>query len=223
MPSRPSSAWPCTPLLVVVAALIGGWAGLLTAGHYVVASTMGVLVAATGAVLARYRPGTLRGLTTAATGQAFRVLVYRPRWDTACHAAHLAPRIGTATHTPGLVRHTRTANGIDVLLVRMAPGQTLLTWRDASASLAATFTAHAVTVRETGRPGWVLLDVLRRDPLAQEIVAPDPDAAEQANAPKAMGETRLTAADLDAEAAHLRAARTDAALDEGVRTGEVAR
>ncbi|GMA40843.1 hypothetical protein GCM10025883_28880 [Mobilicoccus caccae] len=164
------------PLLVVAAALIGGWAGLLTAGHYVVASTLVLLVAAAGAVLARYRPGTLRGLTTAATGQAFRVLVYRPRWDTACHAAHLAPRIGTATHTPGLVRHTRTANGIDVLLVRMAPGQTLSTWRDASASLAATFTAHAVTVRETGRPGWVLLDVLRRDPLAQEIVAPDPDA-----------------------------------------------
>lgn len=162
------------PLLVGGAALIGGWAGLLVAGHYVVVVSVAVATAATGAALVRYRPGALRGLVTVAVGQAFRVVVYRPRWDTACHAAHLAPRIGTATHTPGLVRHTRTTNGIDVLLVRMAPGQTLSTWRDAAASLAATFTAHAVTVRAASRPGWVILDVLRRDPLADETVAPDP-------------------------------------------------
>lgn len=47
------------------------------------------------------------------------------------------------------------------------------------------------------------------------------DTAQPAAPAKA--ETRMSAADLDAEAAHLRAARTDAALDEWVRTGQVAR
>lgn len=162
------------PLLAAALVASGWWVSLLITEHYAAALAALAVVVAVGAAGARYRPHLMRAAVAVGVGQVCRALVYRPRWETACHAAHLAPRIGSTTHLPSLVRHTRTASGVDVLLVRMAPGQTLATWRDASASLAATFTAHAVTARAADRPGWVLLDVLRRDPLAGETTAPDP-------------------------------------------------
>lgn len=162
------------PVLVAALVLSGWWASLLLTGHYAGALAALIVVVTVGAAGARYRPHLVRAVAALAVGQVFRALVYRPRWETACHAAHLAPRIASTTHVPGLVRHARTPGGVDVLLVRMAPGQTLTTWRDAAPSLAATFTAHTVTARAADRPGWVLLDVLRRDPLAGETTAPDP-------------------------------------------------
>ncbi|WP_029211005.1 FtsK/SpoIIIE domain-containing protein [Arsenicicoccus bolidensis] len=162
------------PLLVGLGLSIGAWVGLLVAGRFLVAAIVLVMVAAAGVALAHRHPAGARRLVAVLVGQGYRALVYRPRWEVACHAANLAPRIGTTTHVPGLVRHTRTTHGVDILLVRMAPGQTLTTWQAAAGSLAATFTAHTITARPTDRPGWVLLDVLRRDPLAGETTAPDP-------------------------------------------------
>lgn len=162
------------PLLVGLGLSVGAWVGLLVTGRLLVAAIVLVMVAAAGAVLAHRYPTRARRLVAVLVGQGYRALVYRPRWEVACHAANLAPRIGTTTHVPGLVRHTRTTHGVDILLVRMAPGQTLTTWQAAAGSLAATFTAHTITARPTDRPGWVLLDVLRRDPLADETTAPDP-------------------------------------------------
>lgn len=162
------------PLLVGLGLSAGAWGSLLVMGRFLVAAIVLVMVAAAGVVLTHRYPTHARRLVAVLVGQAYQALVYRPRWEVACHAANLAPRIGTTTHVPGLVRHTRTTHGVDILLVRMAPGQTLTTWRDAAASLAATFTAHTITARPTDRPGWVLLDVLRRDPLADETTAPDP-------------------------------------------------
>lgn len=162
------------PLLVGLGLSAGAWVGLLVTGRFLVAAIVLVMVAAAGVTLARRYPARARRLGAVLVGQGYLALVYRPRWEVACHAANLAPRIGTTTHVPGLVRHTRTTHGVDILLVRMAPGQTLTTWQAAAGSLAATFTAHTITTRPTDRPGWVLLDVLRRDPLADETTAPDP-------------------------------------------------
>lgn len=162
------------PLLLAAGLATGAWVGLLLTGRPLVAAIVFVAVVAAGIALALARPALWRRLCAVLVGQALRALVYRPRWDTACRAANLAPRIGSATHVPRLVRHTRTTHGVDVLLIRTAPGQTVTTWRAAAASLAATFTAHTITVRPASRPGWVLLDVMRRDPLADETTAPDP-------------------------------------------------
>ncbi|WP_239263425.1 FtsK/SpoIIIE domain-containing protein [Arsenicicoccus bolidensis] len=56
----------------------------------------------------------------------------------------------------------------------MAPGQTLADVTKACPALASTLTAHSGTARDGGRPRWVVLDVLRRDPLTAERTSTDP-------------------------------------------------
>ncbi|MDO5698611.1 MAG: FtsK/SpoIIIE domain-containing protein [Dermatophilus congolensis] len=166
------SVWRA-PVLALGAAsvLVAVWA--LTAGYWLpvlgAALTVGVLVG----VVAWRRPAWLRGLGSLLAGEVLRVFVYRPRWATACLAARAVVRVGSAVHVPGLVRHQHR-HGFDVLTVRSAPGQTLADWQAACPGLASTFAAHSVSVREGLRPGWVVLDVLRRDPLGAERVAPNP-------------------------------------------------
>jgi len=119
------------------------------------------------------RPGSLSRLRTVVVGQWYRVTVYRPRWQTACDAASLTKRVGDEVHAPGLARHRRVGT-VDRLTVRLGPGQTVADVSKACPALASTFTAHSVTARAGQRPGWVVLDVLRRDPLTAERTSPDP-------------------------------------------------
>lgn len=137
------------------------------------ALVLGVVTAVVAVVWWR-RPLLVRRAGSRLVGEWLRVVVYRPRWTTACLAAATTQKVGSTVHLPVLARHEHTPTGRDVLTVRMAPGQTLTTWQGAAASLASTFTAHRVTARAASRPGWVVLDVLRRDPLAGEITATDP-------------------------------------------------
>ena len=164
------------PALVLVGtlSLVAVWA--VAVGHWLpVLLVVLVLAALVGAVAWR-RPAWLAAAGSVLVGQWLRVVIYRPRWETACVAARTAVRLGNSVHVPGLLRH-RHAPGLDVLTVRSAPGQTLADWQGACPSLASTFSAHSVTAREGLRPGWVVLDVLRRDPLAAERVAPNPARA----------------------------------------------
>ncbi len=166
------SVWRA-PLLALGAALglVAVWA--LSAGYW-----LPVLLAAlvhavvVGAVMWR-RPSWLRLLGSVLIGEALRAFVYRPRWAMACLAARAVVRVGSAVHVPGLLRHSHR-HGVDVLTVRSAPGQTLADRQAACPALASTFAAHSVTARDGLRPGWVVLDVLRRDPLGAERVAANP-------------------------------------------------
>lgn len=162
------------PTLAATTVLAAWLVWLAGSGHPLTTAAVTLALVAASVASWRLRPALVRAVAARLVGEAYRVTIYRPRWETACYAAGAVTRVGSTTHVPGLVRHHRTPSGVDVLLVRMAPGQTIASWRDASPSIASTFTAHSVTVRRADRPGWVLLDVLRRDPLADERTAPDP-------------------------------------------------
>lgn len=167
-----SMLWHCPFLTAGLAvALAARWAAD-AAGWW--AAVAGPLVLAVGVCLACWRWPALRvRAVDSAIRQATGLVLFRPRWEMACKAGGLAPRIGSMVHLPGLARH-RHRRGVATLTVRMAPGQTLADWQAGAASVASTFCVHAVTVRDIGRPGWVCLDVLRRDPLGGERTMPDP-------------------------------------------------
>lgn len=162
------------PLVATVVAWAGCTAWAVYAGDYVTGAVMAgtPAVLLTGLWLAV--PEWVTGAWSVLVGQWLRVVVYRPRWEDAVLAAGIVARLGRDVQLPRLTRHHHTRDGRDVLVVRRAAGQTLADWEDACASLASTLTAHSVRAREGARPGWVVLDVLRRDPLAGEITTPNP-------------------------------------------------
>lgn len=164
------------PALVLVTGVsaVAVWA--VAVGYRLPVLAVTLALAALVAAVAWRRRNWLTVLGSVLVGQWLRVVIYRPRWETACVAARTAVRLGNCVHVPGLLRHKHTP-ALDVLTVRSAPGQTLADWQSACASLASTFSAYSVSAREGLYPGWVVLDVLRRDPLAGERVAPNPARA----------------------------------------------
>lgn len=124
-------------------------------------------------VLWRVRPAWLAWLRDRYVGQALGLAIYRPRWETACIATGLGPKVAGERHVPRLVR-LRRHGMVDVFTVRMCAGQTVADWRSACGGLASTFGAHTAGVSESNKPGWVFLEVIRRDPLADERTAADP-------------------------------------------------
>lgn len=161
------------PALVLIAALLtlGGWACFI--GQTTTAAAGFLTVLAGALTLAWVRPSWGRSVLDHLLGEALRVLVYRPRWETACLTAHATTRAGSQVLVPGLVRH-RHRGGVDELTVRMAPGQTVAGWREACPALASTFGAYSATASPGPRFGWVRLDVQRRDPLGGEHASGDP-------------------------------------------------
>lgn len=162
------------PLVVSVAAWAAYDLWLWWTGD--VATAGALLAVPVTAVVALWlvRPEWAALLRSILVGQWLRVAVYRPRWETAVMAAGVVARIGRRVEVPRLREHHHTRQGRDVLVVRCAAGQTLADWEAVCPSLASTFTAHSVRARAASRPGWVVLDVLRRDPLSGEIAAPNP-------------------------------------------------
>lgn len=162
------------PLLVLALVGASGVGAFVIREDYVTAGVLGGTLLMT-LVMALYAiPPVGARLRGAWVAQWLRVFVYYPRWERACFAAQLNVRAGGEEFLPRLASHQHSGKGRDRLVVRMAPGQTLLTWQAASASLASTLTAHSVMASAHRRPGWVTLDVLRRDPLGGEEVAPNP-------------------------------------------------
>lgn len=157
--------------LIVTSTAAAVWA--VNVGQWLPVLGLVLVLAALLALVGWRRPGWLALVGSVLVGQWLRVVVYRPRWEMACVASRTAVRLGNSVHVPGLLRH-KHAHGLDTLVVRSAPGQTIADWQAACPALASTFSAHSVSAREGLRPGWVVLDVLRRDPLAAERVAPNP-------------------------------------------------
>ncbi|WP_407568259.1 FtsK/SpoIIIE domain-containing protein [Arsenicicoccus dermatophilus] len=166
------TAWRA-PLLVLGLAWVLGDAWAWHERAWLPAVLLLVVPLAVLALVWWRRSAWLVRLRSMITGQWFRVTVYRPRWQTACDGAGLTKRVGNEVHAPGLARHRRVGH-VDRLTVRMAPGQTVADVTKACPALASTLTAHSVTAHAATRPGWVVLDVLRRDPLTGERTSTDP-------------------------------------------------
>lgn len=167
-----SVLWHCPFLTAALVVAFGARWLSSSVGTWAAVALVVILLLTVGIVLWK-RPALRVRAIDSAIRQAMGVVLFRPRWEMACKAAGLAPRIGSIVHIPGLARHQHR-RGVATLTVRMAPGQTVADWQAGAASVASTFCAHAVTVRDVGRPGWVCLDVLRRDPLGGERSMPDP-------------------------------------------------
>jgi len=162
------------PLVVMAAAWVGYDLWQWYVGEFATASIVLAVPVALLTALWLARPEWARWLWSRLVGQWLRVSVYCPRWETAVLAANIVTRLGRDVQLPRLREHHHTREGRDVLVVRCAAGQTVEDWQAACPSLASTFTAHSVRARESSRLGWVVLDVLRRDPLAGETTAPNP-------------------------------------------------
>ena len=134
---------------------------------------VGVLAFACGAALviwwARWPDSFARGVRSPAHGFWRRSRVYRRRWPVAMLTGGLAVQHEGSQFLPPLVR-VRVAGDVDVVHVRMLPGQTADAWSAAADGLAQTFGVSGCRVRTVpGRPHDLILWMLVRDPLVEEV------------------------------------------------------
>ena len=152
MASRFTTTHGPVPVLVVVvilAVLLAGWWRLHRASF-------------TRLVLCRVR-GTWRAATT-----------YRYLWQPAMVTTAMALRVEGVQYLPRLVSVTSTG-GVDVVRVRMLPGQTLTDWASNAPRLAQTFGVLDCRVRTVqGRTHDLALWCLRSDPLTAPVEPFDP-------------------------------------------------
>jgi DNA segregation ATPase FtsK/SpoIIIE, S-DNA-T family len=133
-----------------------------------------------------------RGVTERAQGSWRAARVYRSGWSDAMLAGRLSVQHDGAHYLPQLDR-VRVAGDVDLVHVRMLPGQTAELWTAASDGLAQTFGVVGCRVRTVpGRPHDLILWMLVRDPLVEEVVpfdlADDGDPVDLTSLPVALGE-----------------------------------
>jgi S-DNA-T family DNA segregation ATPase FtsK/SpoIIIE len=173
MASRFTTTHGPVPVLVVVlilAVLLAGWWRLHRASF-------------SRLVLCRVR-GTWRAAT-----------VYRYLWQPAMVTTAMALRVEGIVYLPRLVSVTSTG-GVDVVRVRMLPGQTLTDWASNASRLAQTFGVLDCRVRSVpGRTHDLALWCLRSDPLTTPVEPFDPqdtcDGLDLSAIPVAIGEDGL--------------------------------
>lgn len=143
-------------------------------GVVVVTAAVGVLVAVRVLLPAWFAAGV-----SSRTGGWWReVRVYRGAWHSAMVTTGLALREGRELHLPRLMWvHTR--GGIDLVRVRMLPGQVLEDWAQCAPRLAQTFGTQECRVRTVPRRQhdlelWFLVD----DPLTTDIAPFDADVTD---------------------------------------------
>jgi S-DNA-T family DNA segregation ATPase FtsK/SpoIIIE len=103
-----------------------------------------------------------------------RANVYRRRWQPALTTTGLTIRAGRREHLPELLRVHSTPE-VDLVRVRMLPGQTVVDYSERGEQLAQTFGVLDVRARAVpGRPHEVELLTLTRDPLADRVPLPEP-------------------------------------------------
>jgi DNA segregation ATPase FtsK/SpoIIIE, S-DNA-T family len=135
---------PVAAVLVAVGALLCGWARLRRDSFN------------------RWVTWRARGLWRAAT-------MYRYRWQPAMLTTALAGRLKGTGYLPRLVR-VRSTGSVDVVRVRMLPGQTATDWADNAPRLAQTFGALDCRVRSVpGRVHDLELWFLTTDPLTAPV------------------------------------------------------
>jgi DNA segregation ATPase FtsK/SpoIIIE, S-DNA-T family len=121
--------------------------------------------------------------------------VYRYLWQPAMVTTAMALRVDGMQYLPRLVSVTSTG-GVDVVRVRMLPGQTLTDWASNTPRLAQTFGVVDCRVRSIpGRAHDLALWCLRSDPLTTPIEPFDPpddcDGLDLAALPVSVGEDGL--------------------------------
>ena len=154
------------PLLDLAAAVT--WLAWWLAGWPGPASLAGVTLA--GLVTLRvWRPDWFARLVTGPARDRWRWWHYRRRWHGVLLVAGLAPRVDGRVLVPvlGKVRAGRCADRVAVGLVS---GQAPEVFADKTPNLAHGFGALSCRVR-TGPPGSIVLELVRRDSLAQIIPA----------------------------------------------------
>jgi S-DNA-T family DNA segregation ATPase FtsK/SpoIIIE len=137
-----------------------GWPGLAwTAGG----------LAACLAGLRIWRPGWFARLVTGPLRDRWRWWYYRRRWQAVLGIAGLAPAWQDRRLVPVLGR-VRAGECADLVTVRLVSGQAPKAFADRAEELAHGFRVISCRVR-TGRPGSVVLELVRRDALAMVIPA----------------------------------------------------
>ena len=164
------------PLLDAAAAIViitwtrAGWPGLA-----VLAGT----VAAVLVVLRFWRPDWFSRLVTAPLRDQWRWWFYRRHWHAVLTISGLAPDYRGRVMLPVLDEVT-AGRCADWVRVRLVSGQSPQQFADRAEELAHGFGAHVCRVRAAA-PGNVLLELVRRDALAEPIPAlpiPDPAAVD---------------------------------------------
>lgn len=165
MLTRWAVAFPMLSLPMLAALDLGvvdGWAaGALTGGGSVL-------------LLAGWRltgPGSFHRLVSGRVWKRWRRWsVYRRPWAQTCALHGLAAPLNDDVLVPRL-RRARVGYVVDVLTVRMLPGQTVTDWQAQGEALAHSFGALAVRVRPL-KPSWIAVEMQHTDTLAIPIPVP---------------------------------------------------
>lgn len=168
----------------IVGAGVLAWRIWTTVGTWPLVVAAGVLVLLLGLWAWRWGESFARVIGWRVRGCWRRLVEYRTRWPAAMLTTKLTAKIGDAHYLPQLVR-VRSTGSVDVVTVRLLPGQVLTDWAQVGDRLAATFGALDCRVRtpEHRLPSWLrwlpwgngrgllVLWFLTRDPLT-EVVQP---------------------------------------------------
>ncbi|MCC5581565.1 cell division protein FtsK [Microtetraspora sp. AC03309] len=154
----------------VACGLVGSVSGLWWAwGGRAVLVAAGV-VGLAGSVWAGWWPASFVRVVGARLLAWWRWMwVYRRKWRSVVTVAGLGRQIGGRVYLPDL-RRVVCDRWADRVTVRMLKGQTDQEWADRLANLAHGFGAASCGV-SVPRPGWVVLTLPRRDPLARVVRA----------------------------------------------------
>jgi DNA segregation ATPase FtsK/SpoIIIE, S-DNA-T family len=172
------------PTLAAVAAgliftwLHAGWPGLTG----VVGGVLAALI-----LLRLLRPDWFARLVSGPARNRWRWWFYRRRWHAVLTITGLAPTYRGRVVVP-LLGPVRVTGCTDRVRVRLVSGQSPSDFADQAEGIAHGFRAHLCRVRTAG-PGAVILELVRRDALAQPMTAlPIPEATDLRALPVGRGE-----------------------------------
>jgi S-DNA-T family DNA segregation ATPase FtsK/SpoIIIE len=154
------------PLLDAEAALLAlvwlqaGWPGLATLAGVVIAGLV---------VLRLGWPDWFDRLVTTPARCRWRYWIYRRHWHAVLTIAGLVPTYRGRVVVPVLVR-VRVTGCTDLLSVRLVSGQSPADFADRAEHIAHGFGVYLCRVR-TGKPGSLVLELVRRDALAEPMGA----------------------------------------------------
>ena len=157
-----------TATLVIFVWLRAGWPGVVVLAA----------VTLTGLLVLRLAwPGWFARLVSGPARNRWRWWFYRRRWQAVLTVAGVAPRYRGQVLVPVLGR-VQVTGCTDRISVRLVSGQSPADFADRAEGIAHGFDAHLCRVR-SARPGRVVLELVRRDALADPMTAlPIPDVSD---------------------------------------------
>lgn len=164
---RPWLLWTLAGVGFMVSAILrDGWQAVVTVA---VLAALAVVVAL--AAWSWLAPRSWRQRVTVPLLSARRARYYRGRWEEAVTGCGLV----RADVVPTLMS-VRSGNGVDRLLVHLAPGQLPADWRDVAPRLAAALEVRSVRVRREGPRDVLLLARYREVRARDDVTAPELEA-----------------------------------------------